>query len=352
MTIERIDISLIDPDKLDYTAGPGYSETTRHVEIEPDRMAWGLATNEIYEGRFKRSTPWMVQNGRILYFEPVKIKPNEDPQEIKTEKDLREYGIVTVKEISTEDLAREQISDDVADVLNIFKRVEDNLPDFSRIAASAFRDVKGLSRFYHQWSREEAEHSNVAELILLATGKRTQEQLNNDYYQTQENTWEIPFEGDIENIIYPYLQERNTNGNYNALADIMMQQGALKCAYAIRKVASDEAMHGASYKEYAEEYAKLHPQEAAQAALRVAWNFRMPSLHLMRHRIKDTIRVVRTIGYNQEEIEKFLRKALNDLSFVPKHLIEKVVSGYWAAESARIRSLMRQPSSKPPLINP
>jgi hypothetical protein len=255
-----------------------------------------------------------------------------------------------VTQISAEDLAKEQISNEVADVLNIFKRVEDNLPDFSKNATRAFRDVKGINRSYYQWSREEAEHSNAAELILLATRKRTQEELNYDYYKTQENTWEPPFEEDIENILYAYLQERNTNGNYNALAKTMLAQGAKNCAFVINKVASDEAFHGVSYKAYAEEYAKLHPQETAQAALRVAWNFRMPALHLMRDRFKDTVRVIRTIGYNQEEVENLLRKALNDLSFVPKHLIEEVACGYWNAESARIKPLMKRHSDKPSLV--
>ncbi len=335
---------------VDFRAGPPYSEETHPVEITLEQKAFGLETDRIYEGLFKRSTPWLVQKGRILYFRPVQVKPNEDPPVIQSENDVKRYGVITVDEISGEDLAREQISKDVAAVLRIFKRVEDNLPDFSRHATAAFRNVKGISRSYYQWGREETEHSNVAGLILLATGHSTQEELDDDYYKTQENTWEPPFETPIENLIYAMFQEGNTHGNYIALAKIMEEQGAVKCAYAIRQVASDEAFHRASYRRYVEAYARLHPQEAQEAALNVAWNFRMPALHLMRNRTRDTVRVVSTIGYNKEEVENLLRRGLKDLSsFVNQERAEEVVRGYWPAEMARLNETMRKPASAVPV---
>ncbi len=337
-------------EQVDFRAGPPFSEEAHPVEITPEQKAFGLETNRIYEGQFKRSTPWMVKDGRVLYFRPIQVKPNEDPLIIQSEDDVRRYGVITVDEISGEDLAREQITKDVAAVLRIFKRVEDNLPDFSRHAALALRNVKGVNRSYYQWSREEAEHSNVAGLILLATGHSTQEELDNDYYKTQANTWEPPFETPIENLIYAMFQEGNTHGNYIALAKILEGQGAVKCAYAIKQVASDEAFHRASYRRYVEAYARLHPQETEESALNVAWNFRMPALHLMRHRMRDTVRVVRTIGYNKEEVENLLRRGLKDLSsFVNQDRAEEVVRGYWQAEKGRLIKINRKPASAVPV---
>ena len=331
--------------EFDYTQGPPFSEETRHIEITPEQKAFGLATNRIYEQRFKRSTPWMVKDGRILYFRPVQVRPNEDPLVIETERDIKRYGVITVDEISGEDLAKEQISNDLADVLRIFKRVEDNLPDFSKSALRAFRNVKGVNRSYHQWSNEEAEHSNAAGLILVATGHNTQEELDEDYYRTQEQEWNLPFKEPIEVLIYAMFQEKNTSWNYHAVAKKLEDQGALKAAHVTRIIASDESFHGAGFNHYVDAWAKLHPKEAEEAALHVAWNFRMPSLHLMRHRLRDTVRVMKTIGYNQEQVETLLRRGLADLKFVNPDRAEEVVKGYWAAETARqSKIIMRIPT--------
>lgn len=335
--------------EFDYTQGPPFSEETHSVEITPKQKAFGLATNLIYEERFKRSTPWMVKNGRILYFGPVQVKPNQDPLIIQTERDIRSYGIITVDQISGEELAREHISKDVADVLRIFKRVEDNLPDFSKAGVGAFRNVEGVTRSYFQWSHEEAEHSNAAGLILTATGHNTQEELDEDYYKTQEQRWELPFKKPIEVLIYAMFQEMNTSWDYNALAKRMKEQGAVKSAYAMGIVASDEAFHGAGYRDYVQAHAEIYPKETEEAALYVAWNFRMPSLHLMRHRLRDTVRVMRTIGYNQEQVEALLRKGLRSLKFVNQDRADEVVRGYWAAETARLDKILRKPAN--PSIN-
>ena len=333
---------------FDYTKGPEFSEETHPAEITEDRMAWGYATDILYERGYKRLPPWRVVDGeRIEYYGKIQLQPNEDPPTVKRKDDLRHYGVIPVQQITAEDLAREQgrLSPGVLKTVHVFKIVEDNLPYFIKQASDAFKDVKGLSRSYNQWGLEEAEHSNAAGLILQTVGGWTKEDVDRDYYVTQRNTWEPPFATDIEMDLYAMNQERNTRGNYGALAGVMREQGAPNCALVVTRIQSDEQYHGEGYRAYAEAYARISPEravEAAKAALRVAHHFRMPSLHLMRDRMADTKQVIDTIGYNQEEIEKMLRSGLNDLSFVPKHLIDDVVGGYWKAESARVKKIIME----------
>lgn len=330
--------------EFDYTQGSPFSEETRSVEITPQEKTFGLETNHIYERKFKRSTPWMVKGDRILYFGPIQVKPNQDAPVIQTEKDIKRYGIITIDQITADELAQEKISKDVADVLRIFKRVEDNLPDFTKAASRKFRSLKGIHRSYLQWSHEEAEHSNAAGLILTTTGHNTQEELDEDYYKTQEQEWTPPFEKPIEVLMYAMFQEINTGWNYYSLSDQMEEQGAMQSAKVARVIGSDEFFHGAGFRDYVHAYAEIHPQEAQEAALHVAWNFRMPSLHLMRHRLRDTVRVMKTVGYNQEAVENLLRRGLSSLKFVNPERAKEVVDGYWAAETARLEKIMKIPT--------
>lgn len=331
---------------FDYTAVPGFSEETHKVEIPEETKRWGIDTDRDFEARFKRFPRWMVIGDRMMIFGKINPpKPGVDVPEISTEQDLVVNGMIAVQQITADELSKEPISDHVAEVLQIFKRVEDNLPDFSRHAASAFRNVMGIHRSYFQWNREELNHSDFAKLSLLATGKRTQQELDDDFYRTQERTFELPFDSDIKMILYAMYQERNTHGNYDALEQIVRAEGAIKIALGISLTKSDEQVHGISYHQMAERYAAISPEkrvEAAKAALEVAFHFRMPSLHLMRDRLNDTIKVVETIGYNEEGIKNMLRKCLTSLSFVPEHLIEPLVQSYWPAEQKRIRAIGRQ----------
>jgi hypothetical protein len=327
-----------------YTQGQPFSEETRHIEITPQQKAFGLATNRIYERRFKRSTPWMVKDGRILYFGPVQVKPDQDPLIIQTEKDIKNYGIITVDRITGDELAKEHISKDLAAVLRIFKRVEDNLPDFSKVSSSEFRSLKGVHRSYLQWGHEEAEHSNAVGFILTATGHNTQEELDEDYYKTQGQEWLPPFDSGIKILIFAMFQELNTGWDYYSTADRLEEQGAIQSAKVARAIGADEYFHGAGFRDYVHAYAEIYPEETEEAALEVAWNFRMPSLHLMRHRLRDTVRVMKTIGYNQEAVESLLRRGLASLKFVDPERAEEVVKGYWAAETARLEKIMKIPT--------
>jgi len=331
-------------EEYDYTQGPEFSEATDPVDLKVDRLQWGRSTDALYEGRYKRFPPHMVMGDSIIVFGRIKPTPiGHDQPTIRRELDLREHGLITVHEITAETLLREQLAQPVIDVLLIDKRVEDNLQWFLIHAKNAFKDIKGLARQYGQWDREEAEHSNIAGLILRTAGGMTQEELDADYEMTQRNSWKPPFKKDIEMVIYAMMQERNTNENYKHLADAMKATDAVNSAFATRLIASDEQVHGDSYEKDAEAYARISPQhaiEAAQAALDVAFRFRMPSLALMRDRMRDTKLAMDTVGYRIEEVQDMLRGVLRDLTFVPNHLIDPVVDAYGKAEPRRIARIL------------
>lgn len=329
---------------FDYTAGPEFSEETHPVELDPDRLEWGRLTDKLYEGRYKRFPPHMVMEESIRIFGKIAPAPvGQDQPEVKKELDLQKYGLITVHEITAEALLREHLSPDIIEVLLTDKRIEDNLQRFLIAAKKAFADVKGIGRKYGQWDREEAEHSNIAALILKTAGGMTQEALDEDYEMTQKQTWEPPFSTDIQMILYAMMQERSTRDQYMYLGNAMKRIGAVNSAFGMRLIGSDEGVHGDSYEKDAEAYARISPEkavEAGQAAIYVAYNFRMPSLHLMRDRLADTKRSMDTVGYGIKEVKEMLRGALADLSFVPNYLIDGVVNAYEKAEPRRIAKIL------------
>lgn len=334
--------------EFDYTKSPEYSEATEKVEISEVNRRWGIETNIIYELKFKRPTPHLVDfsNERAVFFDGWnEIKRQENPPIVKSEKEATKLGAITVEAITLEDLATEPVSDEIMFVEKVFGDVEKHLPDFSKDLVDAFKEVMGISRSSNQWMPEEAVHADLLDLMRMSQGKLLQEDRYKGYYDVQGDRWMRPFDTPLKNIAYAYLQERNTKENYMALSRKMREQGAVKHAYIAAKIGADESYHGAGYHDYLEAYARLGPQqalEAATAVLEVAWNFRMPALHFMDNRLRDTSAIVDTIDYNREGIEKMLRQALNALSFIPKEFIDPLVDNYWDAEAKRTKILMRK----------
>jgi hypothetical protein len=331
--------------------GPGYSEASDSQVLDPVRLELGRLTDISYENRFKRPTLWQVHGDRIEYYAPIELKKDEDPPPYETPADLRRHGVKVEHIITAEQLASKPIPEEAAKTLLIFKRVEDNLPWFTLSLSQEWTDVKGLNRGASQWSREEAEHSNVAGLILksapiiTAEGEikpplMTQEEIDRDYEETQLNIWKPPFGSSLEDgLAYPYEQEMNTNGNYIALRDIVAQYN-IHAAYAIGRVGKDESWHAGYYKDGLVQAYKVMPEETIKAVARATWNFRMPSMALMRDRVKDTDTVIKTIGYNRPQIERMLRRALTSLSFFPREFIEPIVTNYFDEEAKRVKSKM------------
>ena len=330
-------------EEYDYTEGPDFSEETDKVELKPDRLKWGRATEVLYEGRFKRFPPHMVMGERILIFGKIKPTPvGQDQPEIKTESHLQEHGLITVHEITAEALSKETIPPEVAQALLTDKRVEDNLQWFLIHAKNAFKDVKGLAHQYGQWDREEREHSLIDGMILETAGGMSREFIDEDYEVTQENSWKPPFRSDIQMVIYAMMQERATRDHYIRLRKLI-KEVAPKSALALGLVASDEGLHGASYEDDAEAYARISPAcavEAAHAALDVGARFRMPSLHLMRDRFAETKRSMELVGDSIDTHAEVARGSLEDLSFVPNSKIDEVVEYYRKTEPRRIAKIL------------
>jgi hypothetical protein len=225
----------------------------------------------------------------------------------------------------------------LASVLFTFKRIEDKLPDYTGRSYDLFRNIWGINASYHQWGYEEQQHSDAIALILSATDNLSRSEQEADYYDGLSQTWELPFETGRQMVIYAAFQEQLTHLAYLALSRRAVEEDAPLVARIIQVIAQDEAYHGGGYRAFSRIYAELDLEGTVNDALYVARNFRMPAQHLMRHRRRDSIDIVRVGAFSRELVtEGTLLKVLRGLRFVPDEQAKAVAREYWETDAGKI----------------
>lgn len=311
-------------EQLGYGEGAPFSEETHPVEITPEERYVGVRTKKVYDQEIKRPTPWIVKDGRLFLLRPQKgafDTANYTPDQLRT---------VSIEVITADQISRERIPQEVAEAIFTFKRIEDKLPDFTGRSAGLFRNYWGINNSYHQWSKEENEHSNAEALVLTATGALTQEQIVEDYLDNLSRTWELPFLTPRQIVLYAYFQENLTFRNYEGVAKAAEDEGAMMVAKVMRTIASDEAYHGVGYRKFAQIFAEFDLEGSIGDACYVAVNFRMPAMHLMRDQRKDTLNIIKVGAFNKRMVsEETIYRCLKNLGFVPDELCREVANNYW-----------------------
>lgn len=300
---------------------PGFDGSSERVDISSSEEKIGVAQKRAFEDKFQRPLPWWIGKDGIL----VVINPRPMPTSM-----IREFpdGVIKIKErIDTNRIENEQISEELAEAIATFKRVEDSLPDYSKEAARVFRPYWGLSRALGQWTHEEGQHSDALGTILVKTGKSTQEELDRDYYDHIKQTWELPFKTARQVAIYARFQELMTSLAYLVLAKQAMSEGASAVSGVMTTVARDEAWHGASYQGYVEEFLKEDFDGTKADILYVASYFRMPAQAILRR--------------PNEELKNLVKLGAFSLRMVTESGIARVLKSFGIFTDQEIRDATR-----------
>jgi acyl-[acyl-carrier-protein] desaturase len=297
-------------------ARPAFQELSHPVPVTPAEREIGLRSKRYFDSTLKRRTPWLIKNRQVRLL--AAVEPGDG------ERSGREL-------ITADDLEREQISPLLASVLFTFKRIEDKLPDFTGRSYNLFRNYWGINASYHQWGLEESQHSDAIGLILEATGHFTLAELDGDYYDNLQRTWELPFSTPRQMVLYAAFQEQLTYLAYQSLARRADEEGAPLVGQLMLLIARDEAYHGGGYRAFARIFAELDLDGTIEDALHVARNFRMPAQHLMRNRRKDSVDIVRVGAFSKELVsEGTILKVLRGFKFVPEEMALAATAAYWA----------------------
>lgn len=152
---------------------------------------------------------------------------------------------------------------------------EVNLPWFTSYLHSTFKgSLSVIIDFIHTWTAEEDQHSNLLETYLLITRNVDPNRLHQLRKMVVEGGFEPDFSTPIESMAYTTLQELATMVFYNNVAKVAGPYDK-DLATLLRRLAKDETLHYAFYRDVVKAHLELDPNYITEVA-NVVINFQMP----------------------------------------------------------------------------
>ncbi|WP_232696646.1 acyl-ACP desaturase [Brevibacillus daliensis] len=152
---------------------------------------------------------------------------------------------------------------------------EVNLPWFTTYLSQTFRgSLSVITDFIHTWTAEEDQHSNLLETYLLLTRNADPARLHMLRKSVVETGFEPDFHTPIEAMAYTTLQELATMVFYNNVAKVAGAHDP-ELATLLRRLAKDETLHYAFYRDVIRVHLELEPNYCYHLA-HVIMNFKMP----------------------------------------------------------------------------
>jgi acyl-[acyl-carrier-protein] desaturase len=152
---------------------------------------------------------------------------------------------------------------------------EVNLPWFTTYLSATFKgSLEVIKEFIHTWTAEEDQHSNLLETYLLLTRNVDPDRLHQLRRMVVEGGYEPDFHTPVEAMAYTTLQELATMVFYNNVAKVAGQHDK-DLATLLRRLAKDETLHYAFYRDVVKYHLELEPNYCKLLA-NVIINFQMP----------------------------------------------------------------------------
>ena len=187
---------------------------------------------------------------------------------------------------------------------------EVNLPWFTSDLSKTFTgSLQVLQDFVHTWTSEEDQHALTLETYLLLAAHGDPKLRSRHRKQVVSAGWEFGLETPFEAIVYTTIQELATMVFYGNVARAVQPQDP-GLARLLRRLAQDESLHYAFYRDVTRAHLKKHPNLVKLVA-DVMLKFEMPG-----HGMPDYEERMKTIsqfaGYGPENyytqvIDKLVR---------------------------------------------
>lgn len=281
---------------------PGYNDRFETVYIPEEEKIIGPKISKLFNSRLRRMPPWITQNGVV---------------------------IITRSGERIEGLEKEKISEEFARTIDGFKMVEDFLPDFVGKGNKLVRGNHGLFEVNTQWANEELNHGSALGSILVQTGHKTEEQIEDEYHKNREKVWELPFATSRQIVAHAAFQERGTFVAYQALQKRAEDEGALRTAKILGLISTDESYHHVGYNEITKVYYEEDPEGTRDDVIYVAENFRMPAENLHPNRLQWIKDLIRVGAFSRDLVaEKIVYRTLQGFRFVPEDIARKIADEY------------------------
>lgn len=152
---------------------------------------------------------------------------------------------------------------------------EVNLPWFTTHLSITFTGaLKVLKDFVRTWTSEEDQHSSLLETYLIITRNANPQQLRSLRKHVVEHGYENEYKTALEVMVYTTIQELATMVYYNNVAKVA-QPYDRDLATLLRRLAKDESLHYAFYRDAVKAHLDLDPNYIYPIAT-VMMNFGMP----------------------------------------------------------------------------
>ncbi len=238
------------------------------------------------------------------------------------------------------------LSDDTVTLIESFLGVEDYVGDYvedSMVIVGKMRERRNVQL---QWGAEELKHAESWELVLLHSGRRTQEELDAYRDKVAEHKWTMRenhpgLDTPLGVCVYAMVQERATYFNYDELRKRIRTEYGLPekvtaeertrgkqvgAAGAFKIVANDEIAHHAIFLQMFDIYKKYLPYEAFDTLFQVLGSFNMPALYLIPNESEMREALYRTKLYTPLKHGRYVANPILDaLGLENKRALERAV---------------------------
>ena len=238
------------------------------------------------------------------------------------------------------------LSEDTVTLIESFLGVEDYVGDYvedSMVIVGKMRERRNVQL---QWGAEELKHAETWELVLLHSGRRTQEELDAYRDKVAEHKWRMRdnhpgLDTPLGVAVYAMVQERATYFNYDELRKRIRSEYGLPerntpeersrgkqvgAAGAFKIVANDEIAHHGIFLQLFDIYKKYLPYEAFDTLFRVLGGFNMPALYLIPNESAMREALYRTKLYTPLKHGRYVANPILDaLGFENKRALERAV---------------------------
>jgi acyl-[acyl-carrier-protein] desaturase len=156
---------------------------------------------------------------------------------------------------------------------------EANLPWYT---AELYKGMAGspapLQEFVYVWTSEEDQHGTLLETYLLLTDNGDRQARYNARKQILRAGWKHNLDGPFEAMVYTAVQELATRAFYQCTAEYCEGE-APDLARALRRIAKDETLHMAFYRDVVKAHLEANP-DYIESVSRVLLGFYMPGIML------------------------------------------------------------------------
>ena len=259
--------------------------TTEQVApaIEVPAIIPGPWTREARERAAGRET----REAFIRYFRKAVKTRNWTPWDDLPLDEIREHG--------------HRLSDDTVTIIQAFLGIEDFVGDYVEEGLNLVHGRRDRRNLQLAWGAEELKHAESWHLVLLHSGRRTEQELEDYRDQVVAHTWRMRddhpgLDTPLGIACYAMVQERATFFNYDELRKRIRGEYGLPdkptaferargkqigAAAAFQIVATDEIAHHGIFLELVRIHVRYLPHDTLDTLLKVFAGFHMPALYLI-----------------------------------------------------------------------